>query len=295
MSDIRIASERAKFGELFVLRGLCTDVAGIGRLAQRRRARHRGPPAVHGRRHRRRDGASASGSSPRSSPTTSCCRRRSRWRRRSPPRPPLAVAKIKEGLRRALDPDWTELGDLGLDVADASCSAPRTTARACGRSSRSANPSSSAADRPTPIATGGTRCRTSTRRRASSCSPTCKSFMDDHIYPNEAEYHEQYESLGHDGRPADPREAEGRGPRARAVEPVPAAPRAGRAGHEAVQPRLLADLRGAGQGRVRLGGAELRGARHRATWRSSTPTGPRPSSATGWRRCWRARSARRSR
>ena len=25
-------------------------------------------------------------------------------------RPPLAVAKIKEGLRRALDPDWTELG-----------------------------------------------------------------------------------------------------------------------------------------------------------------------------------------
>ena len=34
MADIRIASERAKFGELFVLRGLCTDVAGIGRLAQ---------------------------------------------------------------------------------------------------------------------------------------------------------------------------------------------------------------------------------------------------------------------
>src|SRR6476659_6326324 len=34
MADIRIASERAKFGELFVLRGLCTDVCGIGRLAQ---------------------------------------------------------------------------------------------------------------------------------------------------------------------------------------------------------------------------------------------------------------------
>ena len=34
MCDIRVASERAKFGELFVLRGLCTDVAGIGRLAQ---------------------------------------------------------------------------------------------------------------------------------------------------------------------------------------------------------------------------------------------------------------------
>ena len=27
------------------------------------------------------------------------------------------------------------------------------------------------------------------------------SFMDDHIYPNEAEYHEQLEALGHDGDP----------------------------------------------------------------------------------------------
>src|SRR6478736_4027890 len=33
MADIRVASEKAKFGELFVLRGLCTDVCGIGRLA----------------------------------------------------------------------------------------------------------------------------------------------------------------------------------------------------------------------------------------------------------------------
>src|SRR5687767_4869842 len=33
MADVRVASERAKFGELFVLRGLCTDVPGIGRLA----------------------------------------------------------------------------------------------------------------------------------------------------------------------------------------------------------------------------------------------------------------------
>src|SRR5439155_18322903 len=34
MADLRVASERARFGELFVLRGLCSDVAGIGRLAQ---------------------------------------------------------------------------------------------------------------------------------------------------------------------------------------------------------------------------------------------------------------------
>ena len=34
MADIRVASERARFGELFVKRGLCCDVAGLGRLAQ---------------------------------------------------------------------------------------------------------------------------------------------------------------------------------------------------------------------------------------------------------------------
>ena len=34
MADIRVCSERAKFGELFVKRGLCCDVAGLARLAQ---------------------------------------------------------------------------------------------------------------------------------------------------------------------------------------------------------------------------------------------------------------------
>jgi enoyl-CoA hydratase len=34
MADIRVASERARFGELFVLRGLVSDVPGLARLAQ---------------------------------------------------------------------------------------------------------------------------------------------------------------------------------------------------------------------------------------------------------------------
>ncbi len=34
MADFRVASERAKFGELFVLRGLVSDAPGLGRLAQ---------------------------------------------------------------------------------------------------------------------------------------------------------------------------------------------------------------------------------------------------------------------
>src|SRR4051794_10615701 len=34
MADLRVASERARFGELFVKRGLCCDAPGLGRLAQ---------------------------------------------------------------------------------------------------------------------------------------------------------------------------------------------------------------------------------------------------------------------
>src|SRR3546814_11719299 len=34
MADIRVASERAKLGELFVMRGLCCDEPGLGRLNQ---------------------------------------------------------------------------------------------------------------------------------------------------------------------------------------------------------------------------------------------------------------------
>ena len=34
MADIRVASKRARFGELFVLRGPCCDAPGLGRLAQ---------------------------------------------------------------------------------------------------------------------------------------------------------------------------------------------------------------------------------------------------------------------
>ena len=88
------------------------------------------------------------------------------------------------------------------------------------------------------------------------------AFMDEHIYPNEAEFEEQAHELGHDGDPplldklkAAARE---RGP----VEPLPPAPRSGLAWHEALQPRLRPDLRAARQGDVRLRGPELLGARH---------------------------------
>jgi enoyl-CoA hydratase len=110
MADIRVASERAKFGELFVLRGLCTDVPGIGRLA-----------SLVGREHAAEllftgeviDAARALeiGLVSRMVPHDDLLPSAVALAQRIAANPPLAVAKIKEGLRQALDPDWTALGE----------------------------------------------------------------------------------------------------------------------------------------------------------------------------------------
>lgn len=109
MCDLRVASERAKFGELFVLRGLCTDVAGIGRLAQ-----------LVGRETAAEllftgdviDAATAKaiGLVSRVVAHDDLLPTALELAHKIAARPPLAVAKIKDGLRRALDPDWDELG-----------------------------------------------------------------------------------------------------------------------------------------------------------------------------------------
>jgi len=109
MADIRIASERAKFGELFVLRGLCTDVCGMGRLA-----------SIVGRDHAARllftgdvipaEEALRIGLVSEVVPHDELLSTATALAQKIASRPPLAVAKIKEGMRRALDPDWTELG-----------------------------------------------------------------------------------------------------------------------------------------------------------------------------------------
>jgi enoyl-CoA hydratase/carnithine racemase len=109
MADIRIASERAKFGELFVLRGLCTDVCGIGRLAQ-----------LVGRDQAARllftgdvipaDQALRIGLVSEVVAHEDVVPAATALAHKIAERPPLAVAKIKEGMRAALDPDWTELG-----------------------------------------------------------------------------------------------------------------------------------------------------------------------------------------
>jgi enoyl-CoA hydratase len=109
MADIRVASERAKFGELFVKRGLCCDVAGIGRLAQLVGREHAAELLFTGR---VIDAATAVKMRLVSRvvahdellPTAL------ELAQEIAANPPLAVRQLKAGLRRALDPDWDDLG-----------------------------------------------------------------------------------------------------------------------------------------------------------------------------------------
>jgi enoyl-CoA hydratase/carnithine racemase len=108
-ADIRVASERAKFGELFVLRGLVSDVGGIGRLA-----------GLVGREKAAEllftgevvDAAEALriGLVGRVVPHDELLPAAMGLAERIAANPPLAVQRLKQGLRRALDPDWDDLG-----------------------------------------------------------------------------------------------------------------------------------------------------------------------------------------
>jgi enoyl-CoA hydratase len=109
MADIRVASDRARFGELFVKRGLCCDVPGIGRLA-----------ALVGREHAAEllftgrvidaDTAARIGLVSRVVAHDALMPTALELAQEIAANPPLAVQRMKQGLRRALDPDWTELG-----------------------------------------------------------------------------------------------------------------------------------------------------------------------------------------
>ncbi len=110
MADLRVASERAKFGELFVLRGLCSDVAGLGRLAQlvgRERAVEMllTGDVIDAATAERWGLVSRVVSHDELLPTAMALAEK------IAARPPLAVQRLKAGLRVALDPNWTELGE----------------------------------------------------------------------------------------------------------------------------------------------------------------------------------------
>ncbi len=109
MADIRVASENAKFGELFVIRGLCCDAPGLGRLAQlvgRERAAEllfTGDVI---------DAATAKemGLVSRVVAHEDLLPTAMALARKIAGNPPLAVQALKAGLRRTLEPDWRDTG-----------------------------------------------------------------------------------------------------------------------------------------------------------------------------------------
>lgn len=109
LADIRIASDRARFGELFVLRGLVSDVAGLGRLAQLVGRENAATllftgAVIDAMRAERIGMVSSVVDHDDLLPVARSLAHE------IASRPPLAVQAIKRGLRKALDPDWHEVG-----------------------------------------------------------------------------------------------------------------------------------------------------------------------------------------
>jgi enoyl-CoA hydratase len=109
MADVRLASERASFAELFVKRGLCCDVAGLGRLVQLV-GRERASELLFTGRRIEASEAHRIGLVSRVVAHGALLEAALELAGEIAANPPLAVAKLKAGLRRALDPDWEELG-----------------------------------------------------------------------------------------------------------------------------------------------------------------------------------------
>jgi enoyl-CoA hydratase/carnithine racemase len=109
MADIRVASERARFGELFVKRGLCCDVAGLARLVELV-GREVAAELLFTGRIVDAPEALAVRLVSRVVPHDELLPTALGLATAVAANPPLAVQALKRGLREALDPDWDELG-----------------------------------------------------------------------------------------------------------------------------------------------------------------------------------------
>ena len=109
MADIRVASERARFGELFVKRGLCSDAPGIGLLAQLV-GRERAAELLFTGRVIDAQEAAAIGLVSRVVAHEELLPTAMTLATEIASNPPLAVQRMKHALRTTLDPDWHELG-----------------------------------------------------------------------------------------------------------------------------------------------------------------------------------------
>jgi enoyl-CoA hydratase len=109
MADIRVCSERAKFGELFVKRGLCCDVAGLARLAQLV-GREAAAELLYTGRVIDAGEAKALRLASRVVAHDELMPTALALAHDIAANPPLAVQRLKAGLRTALDPDFDALG-----------------------------------------------------------------------------------------------------------------------------------------------------------------------------------------
>ena len=113
MADMRIASERARFGELFVLRGLCCDAPGLGRLAQLV-GRERAAELLFTGEVIDAQTAQNIGLVSRCVPHDDLLPESMALAARIANNPPLAVQALKAGLRRTLEPDWRDVGQWAI-------------------------------------------------------------------------------------------------------------------------------------------------------------------------------------
>lgn len=109
LADIRVASDKARFGELFVLRGLNCDVAGLGRLAGAV-GRETAAELLFTGDMIDAERAHDIGLVSRVVPHQDLMPTALDLASRIAGNPPLAVQAIKQGLREALDPAWDDLG-----------------------------------------------------------------------------------------------------------------------------------------------------------------------------------------
>ena len=109
MADIRVASETATFGELFVMRGLCCDAPGLGKLAQLVGREVASELLFTGE---IIDAARAKdiGLISRVVPQDALMETALGLAQKIAANPPLSVQALKAGLRRTLDPDWRDVG-----------------------------------------------------------------------------------------------------------------------------------------------------------------------------------------
>jgi len=109
MADIRVASDRARFGELFVLRGLVCDAPGLGRLFQAV-GREKAAELLFTGDLISAEEAARIGLVSRVVAHEELLPTALEIARKIASNPPLAVQRLKAGLRQTLDPDWKQTG-----------------------------------------------------------------------------------------------------------------------------------------------------------------------------------------